>query len=217
MPLLNTAPHRLRSVIGKGPALHVLTVSKVSVRGYDKITRRDVDWLVTRRFAQDDETAHLLPIKSDPRGRRRWDEVAAETAISRGVALYDATAAGKITSRIWFFAGAAYTTDDAQLTAEDAKALANERANRRRLQLEKAHAVQAMTANLDKRPRREPIPQDVKIAVWQRDGGRCVECGEQRDLEFDHIIPLAMGGANTMRNLQLLCGTCNRRKGASLG
>lgn len=142
---------------------------------------------------------------------------AAAAAISRGVALYDPGAAGKITSRVWFFAGAAYTTDDAQLTAEDVRALANEKANRRRLQLEKAHAVQAVTANLDKRPRREPIPQDVKIAAWQRDGGRCVECGEQRDLEFDHIIPLAMGGANTMRNLQLLCGTCNRRKGASLG
>lgn len=28
------------------------------------------------------------------------------------------------------------------------------------------------------------IPIDEKVAVWQRDGGRCVECGEQSGLHF---------------------------------
>src|SRR5699024_10971149 len=51
--------------------------------------------------------------------------------------------------------------------------------------------------------RRAAIPRQVKIDVWQRDGGRCVECGTNKDLEFDHIIPLKLGGANTFRNLQL--------------
>lgn len=117
----------------------------------------------------------------------------------------------------WAFEGYVYQTVDADLTVEDVLALINESANRRRLQLEKAHALQAMTARLDDNKRRKPIPQDVKIAVWQRDGGQCVECGSNNDLEFDHIIPLALGGANTLRNLQLLCGPCNRRKGATLG
>lgn len=117
----------------------------------------------------------------------------------------------------WVFKGTAYVTEDAGLDESDVLALINEVANRRRLQLEKAHALQSMTEQLDRRGKREPIAQDVKIAVWQRDGGRCVECGSQADLEFDHIIPLAMGGANTMRNLQLLCAICNRRKGATLG
>ena len=64
---------------------------------------------------------------------------------------------------------------------------------------------------------RGPIPQEVKDAVWNRDGGKCVNCGCQENLEFDHIIPIAKGGANTYRNVQLLCERCNRQKGAKIG
>ena len=56
------------------------------------------------------------------------------------------------------------------------------------------------------------IPQDVKQLVWQRDGGKCVECGARDYLEFDHIIPASKGGANTVRNVQLLCRRCNLKK-----
>lgn len=56
----------------------------------------------------------------------------------------------------------------------------------------------------------------VKMFVWQRDQGRCVTCGSQERLEYDHIIPIAKGGSNTARNLQLLCERCNRAKGASI-
>jgi 5-methylcytosine-specific restriction endonuclease McrA len=65
-------------------------------------------------------------------------------------------------------------------------------------------------------PRREPIPREIRLAVWQRDGGRCVECGSDFDLQYDHVIPLSMGGATSVQNLQLLCADCNRAKGASL-
>ena len=58
------------------------------------------------------------------------------------------------------------------------------------------------------------IPQDVKIAVAARDGGRCRQCGSTTELHFDHVIPWSKGGANTVANIQLLCGPCNRRKGA---
>jgi len=35
-------------------------------------------------------------------------------------------------------------------------------------------------------------------------------------LQCDHLIPVALGGATTVDDLQLLCGECNRLKGASL-
>ncbi|MGV9411734.1 TerD family protein [Nocardia sp. NPDC003693] len=60
------------------------------------------------------------------------------------------------------------------------------------------------------------IPQEVKAQVWQRDGGKCVECGDSHYLEFDHIIPLSRGGATSAPNLQILCRACNRVKGARI-
>lgn len=63
---------------------------------------------------------------------------------------------------------------------------------------------------------REAIPQRVKMYVWQRDGGKCVYCGSNRNLEYDHIISVAKGGNSTERNIQLLCQDCNRSKGANI-
>lgn len=59
------------------------------------------------------------------------------------------------------------------------------------------------------------ISQDVKIAVANRDMGRCVQCGSNQDLQYDHVYPWSQGGLNTYTNLQLLCGYCNKSKGAS--
>ena len=64
---------------------------------------------------------------------------------------------------------------------------------------------------------REPIPKDVQDRVWNRDGGKCVQCGSVEKLEFDHIIPLSKGGSSTYRNIQLLCENCNRSKGNKIG
>ena len=59
---------------------------------------------------------------------------------------------------------------------------------------------------------REPIPEEVQHEVWRRDSGKCVKCGSQEKLEFDHIIPVSKGGSNTARNIQILCEKCNREK-----
>src|SRR5713101_8557469 len=58
--------------------------------------------------------------------------------------------------------------------------------------------------------------EDVRLFVWQRDRGQCVKCGSKQRLEFDHIIPVAAGGSNTERNIQLLCESCNRAKGSTI-
>jgi hypothetical protein len=80
-----------------------------------------------------------------------------------------------------------------------------------------AHEVEALE-NLEKlgSVSREPIPEAVRLFVWQRDKGQCVRCQGNTNLEFDHIIRVVAGGANTARNLQLLCESCNRSKGATI-
>jgi len=59
---------------------------------------------------------------------------------------------------------------------------------------------------------REQIPEEVRMYVWRRDNGRCIKCNSDKDLEFDHIIPISEGGSNTERNIQLLCAKCNKEK-----
>ncbi len=57
------------------------------------------------------------------------------------------------------------------------------------------------------------IPTNVKIAVWQRDKGKCVKCGSEVNLHYDHIIPFSKGGSSTTAaNIQLLCARCNLQK-----
>jgi hypothetical protein len=63
------------------------------------------------------------------------------------------------------------------------------------------------------KPRREAISRSVQREVWQRDGGRCVECSTREKLCFDHIVPFSRGGSNSVRNIQLLCESCNLSKG----
>jgi hypothetical protein len=57
----------------------------------------------------------------------------------------------------------------------------------------------------------------VRREVWRRDQGKCVSCDSHERLEFDHVIPVTLGGSNTVRNIQLLCERCNRLKAATLG
>ncbi|MGI4789815.1 MAG: HNH endonuclease [Janthinobacterium lividum] len=63
------------------------------------------------------------------------------------------------------------------------------------------------------RHERERIPEDVRVAVWRRDQGKCVSCLGRERLEYDHIVAVSRGGGNTTRNIELLCETCNRAKG----
>jgi hypothetical protein len=57
------------------------------------------------------------------------------------------------------------------------------------------------------------IPAEIKLEVWKRDRGRCVQCGSKDNLHFDHIIPFSKGGSSLVAvNIQLLCARHNLEK-----
>ncbi len=57
------------------------------------------------------------------------------------------------------------------------------------------------------------IPSSVKLEVWKRDKGKCVECGSTENLRFDHIIPYSQGGSSRdPKNIQILCARHNLEK-----
>jgi hypothetical protein len=84
--------------------------------------------------------------------------------------------------------------------------------DRERRQFERLTHRFSKAEETEKEGRREPIQEEVRIAVWRRDEGKCVKCGSREKLEYDHIIPVSKGGSNTERNIQLLCEKCNREK-----
>lgn len=60
------------------------------------------------------------------------------------------------------------------------------------------------------------VPLAVRVAVMERDGARCVECGrDDIPLHLDHIMPYWAGGEHTVDNLRVLCSRCNLRKGGT--
>lgn len=57
------------------------------------------------------------------------------------------------------------------------------------------------------------IPTSVKLEVWKRDRGRCVTCGSDKNLHFDHIIPYSLGGSSKdPKNIQIMCANHNLQK-----
>ena len=63
----------------------------------------------------------------------------------------------------------------------------------------------------------EEITQSVKERLFKEQNGCCNGCGIVLDIwhfEVDHIVPRAKGGGDYYENYQLLCGNCNRVKGA---
>jgi hypothetical protein len=106
---------------------------------------------------------------------------------------------------------------DSDLTFEQAVALVRSSSIKRARKIQRAVEMSQVHSGLGNvRQDRQSIPDEVKHLVWNRDGGCCANCGASSDLQYDHVIPLALGGSNSLNNLQLLCGPCNRRKGPTL-
>jgi 5-methylcytosine-specific restriction endonuclease McrA len=80
----------------------------------------------------------------------------------------------------------------------------------------KANPERRLVYRQNRRAAGRLLPADVEeIAKAQK--FKCAAC--RTDLKksgqhIDHIRPIAMGGTSARSNIQLLCPTCNRRKGA---
>ena len=112
----------------------------------------------------------------------------------------------KIRQGIWVFNGAFALVNATR--AHDG----TRRTFRFRLEAIDDEGPQGDTARDDREPTRL-IPTEVKLEVWRRDQGRCVECGATDNLHFDHVIPFSRGGSSsTAANIQLLCARHNIAK-----
>ncbi|QXU55209.1 HNH endonuclease [Rhodococcus sp. LW-XY12] len=63
---------------------------------------------------------------------------------------------------------------------------------------------------------RRDLPRAVKQRVLARYDHCCAQCGSDDRPEVDHIVPWVISQDDSEDNLQVLCFTCNRRKGARL-
>jgi 5-methylcytosine-specific restriction endonuclease McrA len=61
---------------------------------------------------------------------------------------------------------------------------------------------------------RGPRWKALRMQALDRDDWQCVQCGEQRRLECDHIQPVRLRPdlSYVLSNLQILCGACHTRK-----
>lgn len=61
------------------------------------------------------------------------------------------------------------------------------------------------------------ISSEIKREVWKRDQGKCVLCGSNKNLHYDHDLPFSKGGTSlNALNIRLLCASCNLRKSAKI-
>jgi hypothetical protein len=62
------------------------------------------------------------------------------------------------------------------------------------------------------------IPAVVRRSVWNRDGGRCRfsgpagRCADTSRLEFHHVVPFAVGGETSVKNIELRCRAHNQHE-----
>lgn len=60
---------------------------------------------------------------------------------------------------------------------------------------------------------KQQIPSKLRLEILNRDDYACRQCGATTGLTVDHIFPERLGGTLDPGNLQILCQTCNSKKG----
>lgn len=57
------------------------------------------------------------------------------------------------------------------------------------------------------------IHRPRRLAIYTRDGHRCVYCRAKGPLSLDHLRPRSKGGSNDSSNLVTACMRCNVERG----
>jgi hypothetical protein len=114
-------------------------------------------------------------------------------------------------SSFWVFKGFYYEVSK-NFSDDECKLLILDDFDKERKHFEKLKAKFTSTPESDNSYSRPRIPENVRVEVWRRDGGKCARCGSREKLEYDHIVPISKGGSNTARNIELLCENHNRSK-----
>lgn len=98
-----------------------------------------------------------------------------------------------------------------------------EKARRIRRNYYLAHRDQAMARYHRRRARKQAAPGRFTAAEWRALKAHyehtCLRCGRREPevkLTPDHVVPLSMGGSNSIENIQPLCRPCNCGKGARM-
>ena len=81
--------------------------------------------------------------------------------------------------------------------------------------------MQSLKSSLKKRSEDADVKFDISMdnlreMFFKIYGKSCRYCRKRlvlKNIVCDHIIPLSKGGESTLKNLQLICKTCNTRKG----
>ena len=65
-----------------------------------------------------------------------------------------------------------------------------------------------------RRKKRKPVTYEMKWELAARQRWKCKTCKKLLPLaaQADHVVPLCLGGADEMKNLQMLCANCHAEK-----
>ena len=193
-----------------------MSLKKLSADVRDLLRRRIANGVLGPSFLSDDGATLIMESRCyqailDDAEFWRKTEVEPQL-LGKFIGLRDGT---KTVQKQYIFQNCAYTIKG-KFTPEQEKLLIQDDFDSERRKFERLRNKFNLAQHTEPRTDRTGIPEDVRIAVWRRDNGRCVRCNSRERLEYDHIVPVSRGGSNTVRNIELLCEACNRSKGANI-
>lgn len=72
-----------------------------------------------------------------------------------------------------------------------------------------------VTCGCSRKKKRKTYSKKERKIIYNKSNGRCELCGQRLSLEnmsLDHIVPLSIGGEDSMDNIQASCFACNQFK-----